>query len=90
MSSAWTIEIAPRARRAFRKLDRTAAARILAWLETLVEERDDPRSTGKALAGELAGFWRYRVGAYRLICRIEDERLVVLILEVGHRREVYR
>ena len=49
-----------------------------------------PRSTGKALAGERAGFWRYRVGQDRLICRIDDERLVVLVLEIGHRSEVYR
>jgi len=90
VSSDWTVEIAPPARRALRKLDRKAAARIVAWLETLTRERDNPRSTGKALAGELEGFWRYRVGPYRLICRIEDERLVVLVLKIGHRREVYR
>lgn len=90
MSSAWTVEIAPRARRALRKLDRKAAGRIVTWLEALTAERRDPRSKGKALAGELAGFWRYRVGQYRLICRIEDERLVVLVIEIGHRRDVYR
>ena len=86
---AWTIEFGPRARRALKKLDRRAAGRIAAFAESL-EARDDPRSTGKALAGELAGFWRYRVGDYRLICRIEDDRLVILVLEAGHRREIYR
>ena len=62
---------------------------MIAYAEQL-EQRDDPRSTGKALTGDLAGFWRYRVGDYRPICRIEDQRLIILILDVGHRREIYR
>jgi mRNA interferase RelE/StbE len=51
---------------------------------------DDPRRTGEALHGELAGLWKYRVGDYRLLCRIEDARLVVLVVRIGNRREVYR
>ena len=50
----------------------------------------DPRQIGKALAGELQGLIRYRVGDYRLICRLEDRVLTILVLEVGHRREIYR
>ena len=52
---------------------------------------DDPRSVGEALHGsQLGEFWKYRVGDYRLIVKIEDERLLVLVLRVGHRKEIYR
>jgi mRNA interferase RelE/StbE len=52
---------------------------------------DNPRSIGQALQGSKLGeFWKYRVGDYRLICKIEDNRLLILVLRVGHRREVYR
>ena len=85
---AWRVEVDLRAARALRKLDRTIAARIVGYLEEAVAS--DPRARGKALVGELGGFWRYRVGDWRVTCRIEDARLVVLVIEVGHRREVYR
>jgi mRNA interferase RelE/StbE len=87
---AWTISFTPRARKALAGLDRSAAARIVATLERNLAAFADPRAFGKALAGEKAGFWRYRVGDYRLICRLENDRLVVLVIEAGHRREVYR
>jgi mRNA interferase RelE/StbE len=52
--------------------------------------RDDPRDLGTALTGDFKGCWRYRVGDYRIICSLEDQELIVLVLEIGHRREVYR
>lgn len=85
---AWTVEFGPRAQRALKKLDRPTAARLLAYIEDAAT--GDPRARGKALTGELSGFWRYRVGDWRVICRLEDARLVVLVIDVGHRREVYR
>ncbi|WP_238539162.1 type II toxin-antitoxin system RelE/ParE family toxin [Novosphingobium sp. AP12] len=51
---------------------------------------DDPRSSGKALAGQLAGLWRYRVGDYRLICEIEDGKHLILVVTIGHRGDIYR
>lgn len=51
---------------------------------------EDPRSVGRPLLGELTGFWRYRVGDYRVICDVRDEALIVLVVDVGHRREIYR
>ena len=54
-----------------------------------VANLSDPRSKGKMLVGDLKGFWRYRVGDYRLICRIHDEELEILVVEVGHRKEIY-
>jgi mRNA interferase RelE/StbE len=85
----WRIEVDPPARRALRKLERDTSARIIAYLNGLTA-LDDPRTRGHGLRGPLAGFWRYRVGDYRLICRLQDDRLVLLILEIGHRSEVYR
>jgi mRNA interferase RelE/StbE len=88
---AWKIEVAPPAERDLAKLDRQQAARIIKFLHQRVANLDDPRSVGKAMQGPRLGeFWGYRVGHYRLICKIEDDRVVVLVLRVGHRREIYR
>jgi mRNA interferase RelE/StbE len=72
-----------------RKLDAKIQQNILALPEERIAGADDPRRFGKPLRMNLAGLWRYRVGDYRLICRFEENRLVVLVLQVGHRREVY-
>ncbi len=85
---AWKIEVSPAADRELIKLDAQHARRILKFLHERVAKLDDPRSIGKALQGSRLGeFWKYRVGDYRLICKIEDDRLV---LRVGHRKEIYR
>jgi mRNA interferase RelE/StbE len=86
---AWTIELDDGARRAFRKIAREQADRITRYLEELTA-LEDPRQRGKALTGSLKGLWRYRVGDYRIVVRIYDERLVVLVLTLAHRREGYR
>lgn len=86
---AWDVRVSERAARALRKLDGQVARRVTAELRE-VAALDDPRSRGKALTGNLAGLWRYRVGDYRVVCSIEDEMLVVLVVDVAHRREVYR
>ena len=87
---AWEIEFLPQAAKELRKLDRTAAARIIQTLEQRIATLDDPRTLGSALVGEHAGYWRWRIGDYRVIARIEDERIVILVIRVAHRREVYR
>ena len=88
---AWTVELAESANRTLTKLDPQHRTRILQFLKQRVARLDDPRSIGKALHGSRLGeFWKYRVGDYRLICKLEDHRLVVLVLRVGHRRYVYR
>ena len=66
------------------------AARIIHTLEHRIATLDDPRSIGSALVGEHAGYWRWRIGDYRVIARIEDERITILVVRVAHRREVYR
>jgi mRNA interferase RelE/StbE len=88
---AWRVELSETADRELSKLDAQHARRILEFLHERVAKADDPRSLGKALQGSrLEEFWKYRVGDYRLICHIADNRLVVLVLRVGHRREIYR
>ena len=87
---AWTIDYTQTALNQLRKLDKQSARRILDFLDERVAQRDDPRSTGKALTGPLGGLWRYRVGDFRVICEIQDGALRVLVVELGNRREVYR
>ena len=64
--------------------------RIVIFMRERVEGGSDPRSIGKPLRGEKAELWRYRVGDYRIVCRIEDAFLVVVVVRVGHRKDVYR
>ena len=88
---AWTIEFADTAQRQFQKLDKSIANRIARFLRKRVALLPNPRSIGQALKGERFGeLWKYRVGDYRLIAKIEDERLIILVVQVGHRREIYR
>ena len=87
---AWTIDYTQTALNQLRKLDKQSARRILDFRDERVAQRDDPRSTGKALTGPLGGLWRYRVGDFRVICEIQDGELRVLVVELGNRREVYR
>jgi mRNA interferase RelE/StbE len=86
---AWQIRFSKTADKALRKLDRAVAAKILNELEE-VSKLNNPRSRGKGLKHNLSGLWRYRVGDYRIICDIEDEVLVVLVVDVSHRRDAYK
>lgn len=85
----WTIEWDEQAIRDAKKLGHEARRRITTFLRKRVAVDGDPRRIGKRLTADKAGLWRYRVGDYRVICRIEDERVVVLVLAVGHRSKVY-
>jgi mRNA interferase RelE/StbE len=73
-----------------RKIDRSAAVRLVKTLRRDLERYEDPRAFGEAMIGKWTGFWRYRVGDYRAICRIEDAVVTVFVIHVGHRSEVYR
>ena len=72
-----------------KKLDAAISKRVLDYLEQ-VELLDNPRSRGKALSSNLAGLWRYRVGDYRILCRIRDDKLIITVIEIAHRSTVYR
>lgn len=73
----------------FKKLDKYTMKMIKAWINKNLVDCEDPRAHGKALTANRSGQWRYRIGDYRLICRIEDDELIILALSVGHRKEVY-
>jgi len=85
----WRVEFDRSAARDLRKLDVQAQRLILRYLRERIATAEDPRRFGHALARDLKGLWRYRVGDYRIVAAIEDERLVVLVVTVGYRREVY-
>lgn len=87
---AWKIEITGEARKQLKKIDAKDAQRILTFLGKRLATRDNPRELGKALTGKLGELWRYRVGNYRIIARIEDDNVVILVVRIGHRSDVYR
>ena len=87
---AWKVEFVPAAAKELKKLGRAEAARIITTLETRIAALDDPRQLGSALTGKLDGLWRWRIGDYRVVARIEDERITILVVRVAHRREAYR
>ena len=78
------------AKKALKKLDKPILVMVKAWIEKNLNNTDDPRRYGKALKGKYCGYWRYRVGNYRLICEIRDRELVIIHIDLGHRREIYR
>ena len=86
---SWDYSFTERALKQLKKLDRTAQQRILEWLDKRIVGCDNPQQWGKELKGELSGLWRYRVGDYRIICQQQDEVFLVLVLRVGHRRNIY-
>ncbi len=87
---AWTASFDPRALKELESLDRVVQKRVVSYLQTRVLEKGKPRDLGKPLTGDKGGLWRYRIGDFRLICRLDDEAQRVLILRVAHRKEAYR
>ena len=86
----WRVEFDSTALRDLRKLGQEAEQRVLRFLRERIAGSEDPRRLGHALTGDRRGLWRYRVGDYRIVAAIEDDRFVVLVVALGHRREVYR
>ncbi|MDR2572765.1 MAG: type II toxin-antitoxin system RelE/ParE family toxin [Desulfovibrio sp.] len=87
----WTVRFEKAAERDLDRIDPQIVRRVLAFLTGRVAERDDPRSLGEALNGsELGEFWKYRVGDYRIVCRLEDAVVTVFVVRVGHRSRVYK
>jgi mRNA interferase RelE/StbE len=86
---AWNVEVSPLARKQLDKLGAPVSRRIFKFLYERVAKLDDLHQIGERLQGTLSEFWRYRVGDSRLICSLEHDRLVVLVLRIGHRWEIY-
>lgn len=85
----WVVEFDDAATKELHKLDRQAQQEILRYFRKHIATDEDPRRFGKSLSRELTGLWRYRVRDYRMICNIEDNKLVVLVLRVGYRKDIY-
>ena len=87
---AWAVELLASAADALDQLVPAHQQRLWRFLRERLSRTDNPRQSGKALTGRYAGLWRYRVGDYRLVCRLDDVRLVAVVVKIGHRSEVYR
>ena len=87
---SWQVETTARFDKEFKKLDRYTQKMVKAWIEKNLVSCNDPRLHGKGLTANRSGQWRYRIGDYRLICLIEDNRLIILALSIGHRSDIYK
>ena len=85
----WKIEFEEKARKSLKKLDKTIETQILKYLKKVVSNNANPKSFGKPLVANLSGLWRYRVGDYRIICNIQDDILLILVIDIDHRSEIY-
>jgi len=75
--------------KSLKKLDKSVLKMIKAWIEKNLVDTDNPRNFGKALVANRSGQWRYRIGDYRVLAEIDDDKIVIVIVEVGHRRNIY-
>ena len=88
---AWQIEFDPDALKDLKKIDKPIQIRLVGFLRNRVSQLSNPRDIGEALSGQkLGSYWKYRVGDWRIICDIQDQKIVVRVLRIGNRREVYR
>ena len=83
------VEFSKAALKELKKMDRYNASMILGWIRKNLEGCENPRQQGKGLTANLSGQWRYRVGDYRLLAEIQDDKIVILILHIGHRSDIY-
>ena len=89
MNRSYEVRLGKKAQKDLKKMDKNDSIIIMAWISKNLVNCENPYVHGKSLEGNLKGKWRYRVGNYRLISNIDDEKVLILILEAGHRREVY-
>ncbi|AXI99412.1 mRNA interferase RelE/StbE [Cyclonatronum proteinivorum] len=85
----WRVEFDNRARKELRKLDVATQDRILKWMRDNLSTDNDPQRMGSSLKGRMKGLWRYRVNDYRIICQIQDDKVLILVVRIGHRRDIY-
>lgn len=86
---AWTIKWDERVEKDLKKIDKSFQKKIIAYMEKRIAALEDPRVLGKGLMYDKYGLWRYRVENYRIICRIIDKEIEIMVIQVGHRKEVY-
>ena len=86
----YAVEYSVRAVKALKKMDRQTTVMLISWVEKNLVGCSDPRAHGKALSGDRKGYWRYRIGSYRLIAKIDDNIITINIINAGHRRDIYK
>ena len=84
----YNVVFTDKAKKQLKKIDKHIASLIIGWLEKNIEGCENPRIHGKGLVENKSGQWRYRIGDYRVLCEINNQEIIVLVLEVGHRREI--
>jgi len=87
---AWIVKLDTHAIRQLRKLSKIMQRRITSFLQKHIQHSVNPRNSGKPLVGHMSGLWRYRIGDYRIVCKIKDNELTVLVINIGHRKNVYK
>ena len=90
MTMNYNVQFSERAKKSLKQIDRQQARLIILWIEKNLVDCANPRAHGKALVGDKSGYWRYRVGVYRLIAEIDDEQIKIHIINIAHRRDVYK
>ena len=91
MSLVWKIEFRESAKKDLKKLNNAISKKIIKWLEERILSGADPRLWGKQLKGDILGdMWRYRVGDYRILCLIKDNVVIIEVISIGHRKDVYK
>lgn len=85
----YKVELTEKAKKSLKKLDKSTAKLITSWLFKNLQGCENPRQHGKGLTSNRSGEWRYRIGDYRVIADIQDDKILILILEIGHRRDIY-
>lgn len=86
----YEVKISKKALRELKKMDRFQSKIIMDWIEKNLVGTDNPRRNGKGLVGDRSGYWRYRVGDYRIIADLQEDVVTIMILKVGHRKEIYK
>ncbi len=86
----YRVEISENALKGFKKLDKKINEMIFSWIKKNLEGCENPRIHGKGLVADKKGIWRYRIGNYRLLCHIFDNQVLILVVEVGHRKDIYK
>ncbi len=90
MNKAWEVVFSDVALKSLKKMDKQTAALIIGYIEKRIMNCIDPRSFGKPLVANHSGKWRYRIGDYRILCLIEDDKVLVTVIEIGHRKDIYK
>ena len=86
----YQVEYLPQVIKILEKMDKFTKRIIVEWIEKNLVDCENPRLHGKALTADRVGQWRYRIGDYRIIAKIEDDKLIILVIAIGHRKEIYK